>query len=179
MSDAPAVFLDRDGVVNEVVYRDGKPGSPRSEAELHIPVGVPAAIDRLRRAGCRVFVVTNQPDVARGLLAAAQLEGMMRGLRERVDVDEVRVCPHDDEDRCECRKPKPGMILDLAERWSVDLDRAYLVGDGWKDMEAGRAAGCRTVLIQREYNESASADVRVSGLDEAVDLILSERLDGS
>jgi D-glycero-D-manno-heptose 1,7-bisphosphate phosphatase len=130
------------------------------------------AVGRLRAAGFPVFVVTNQPDLARGLLAPAEHERMLAVLRAAVAVDDIAVCPHDDADRCECRKPASGMLEDLASRHGVDLAQSVVVGDSWKDMEAGRRAGCRTVLIGRDYNRGAAADVVVDTLQAAVDYIL-------
>lgn len=167
-----AVFLDRDGVLNRIVPRDGRPGSPRRLDELIVVDEAPRAVARLREAGYRTFIVTNQPDIARGLLAASELEAMMDVLRGRVEVDDARICRHDDVDACACRKPKPGMILDLAARWAVDLARSYVIGDSWKDMEASRAAGCRGILLERPYNVGAWSAARASSLGEAVDLIL-------
>lgn len=167
-----AVFLDRDGVLNRIVPRDGHPGSPRSLDEFVVDDEAPRAVARLREAGFRTFIITNQPDIARGLLPSSELEAMMDVLRRRVEVDDARVCRHDDADACACRKPKPGMILDLAARWSIDLARSYVIGDSWKDMEASRAAGCRGILIERPYNVGTRFMARVASLDEAVDLIL-------
>ncbi|MBX6366266.1 MAG: HAD-IIIA family hydrolase, partial [Gemmatimonadetes bacterium] len=134
---APAVFLDRDGVLNAVVWRDGRPGSPRRPEELVLEAGAAAAVARLRAGGYLVFVVTNQPDVARGRLTEAALKELMSRVVAEVPLDDWRVCIHDDVDGCECRKPKPGMVQELARVWGVDLAASYLVGDSWRDMEAG------------------------------------------
>ena len=128
----------------------------------------------MRSRGLLVFVVTNQPDIARGELSPGDLSEMTRRLRESLDVDEVAVCPHDDADRCSCRKPQPGMLLALAERWDVDLGRSFVVGDSWKDVEAGRRAGCRTILINGGLRGDCVPDRSVASLDEAVAVIESE-----
>lgn len=175
-----AVFFDRDGVLNRVVMRVGEGGapaivgSPRHIAEFELAEGAAEVVGRLRGAGFLVFVVTNQPDLARGLLEPAELEAMSSRLREEVGVDEVVVCPHDDRDGCGCRKPKPGMLEELASRWGVALDSSYMVGDSWRDMEAGRAAGCRTVLVRWPYNEGVAADIEVDGLASVADRLLLE-----
>ena len=167
-----AVFLDRDGVLNHVVTRDGRPASPRTLEELQLVPGGAAAVARLRAAGFRTLVVTNQPDVARGLLPPAVLGQMMERIGRETGVDDMAWCPHDDADGCACRKPLPGMIHTLAERWRVDPRRSFLVGDGWKDMAAGRAASCTTVLLSRAYNAGTRSTLACADLDGAVSAIL-------
>jgi len=149
----PAVFLDRDGVLNEPFVRDGRPFSPRSPDELAVIPGIAGACARLRARGLVLVVVTNQPDVARGLQSAEDVAAINARLRSAVDVDAVYVCPHDNADRCPCRKPEPGMLLAAAGDLALDLPRSFMVGDRWSDIEAGRAAGCRTVYIDRGYQE--------------------------
>jgi D-glycero-D-manno-heptose 1,7-bisphosphate phosphatase len=168
-----AVFLDRDGVINQIVYRDGRPGSPRDVNELALTQGAANAVESLQVHGFRVFMITNQPEVARGTLHQANLEAIMDVIRENCAVDDVAICVHDDADRCNCRKPKPGMLTALAERWSIDLTRSFVVGDTWRDMEAGLAAGCCTLLIDQPYNAGARADLHVASLSAAVVAILS------
>lgn len=168
----PAVFLDRDGVLNEVLLEDGQAIGPRSFADFRLANGAADAVARLTAAGKPVFVVTNQPDVARGLLDPFELERMLVMLREAMPVDDVAVCPHDDGDGCDCRKPKPGMLTALARRHGIDLLQSVMVGDTWKDMEAGRRAGCRTILLRRPYNQAASGDLSVDTLGDAVSRIL-------
>jgi D-glycero-D-manno-heptose 1,7-bisphosphate phosphatase len=172
VSGTAAVFLDRDGVLNEVVWRSGRPASPRCAAELRLVPDV-ADVGRLREAGWRVFVVTNQPDVARGLLEPATLAALMERVRLATGCDDSVCCTHDDDDGCDCRKPAAGMLLDLAARWGVDLAKSFIVGDGWRDVEAGRRAGCRTVLLRRPYNVGVEADIIAATLNEAVVAILA------
>jgi D-glycero-D-manno-heptose 1,7-bisphosphate phosphatase len=167
-----AVFLDRDGVLNHIVQREGRVESPRSLAEFRLVPDAVAAVARIRAAGLPVFVVTNQPDVARGLLPFDALQAMIEQLRTRVGVDDAAVCPHEDADDCACRKPRPGMLVELAQKWKVDLRRSFMVGDTWRDTTAGAAAGCRTVLLRTWYNEDASADTVVGDLSAAADWIL-------
>jgi len=148
--------------------------SPRNHADFRLKGEAVGAVRALRSLGFRVFVVTNQPDLARGLLAPAEHERMMAALRAAVPVDDVAVCPHDDADGCECRKPRPGALLALAGRWKVDAAGSYMIGDSWKDMEAGRRAGCRTILVAGSGAQVGSADVAVESLGEAVRVIESE-----
>ena len=163
-----AAFLDRDGILSELVLRDGQRSSPRRLADFKVASGATHAVERLRQCGLSVFVVSNQPDVARGHLPAAELEAMMQHLRARVPVDDVMVCEHDDAEGCDCRKPKPGMLVRLAERWGVDLERSFMVGDSWRDVGAGRSAGCRTLLIGAADVGRPAADLVVGSLEEAV-----------
>ena len=172
---SPAVFLDRDGVLNEIVERGGRPGSPREPSELRLVEDIEVVRD-LRAAGYRVFIITNQPDLARGLTTHQSVDAMMDAITSRVPVDEYRVCPHDDQDGCACRKPLPGMITELAQRWNVDPARSWVIGDMWRDVEAARAAGCKSILIRRPYNDDARPDHEVGSLREAVALILFGRV---
>jgi D-glycero-D-manno-heptose 1,7-bisphosphate phosphatase len=170
----PAVFLDRDGVLVETTVDQGVPRPARSLEELQILPGVERACERLRAAGFVLIVVTNQPDVARGTLTAEAVEEMHRELRQSLPLDEVVACLHDDADGCDCRKPQPGMLLAAADRWGVDLDASFLVGDRWRDIEAARRAGCGAVFVDRGYAEpiASEPDVRVRNLEEAAEWIL-------
>ena len=175
LSLARAVFLDRDGVLNRAVVRDGKPYPPASAAEMEIVTGAAAALARLKDRGFLLLVVTNQPDVARGTQDLETIQAMHRILREALPLDEFLVCPHDDRDACGCRKPAPGLLLEAQARYGLDLRRSFLVGDRWRDVDAGRAAGCRTVFLDFGYRErgpSAPPDARVASLAEAVDWIV-------
>lgn len=170
-----AVFLDRDGVLNEAIVRNGRPYSPAGVADLRILPGVHEACARLRQAGFLLIAVTNQPDIARKKAAPKDVEAINRVLAEDLALDDVRVCPHDDLDGCECRKPKPGLLLDAAKRWNVDLRTSVMVGDRARDIEAGRAAGCRTVFVDHGYNEPRpeNCDIVVNSLAEAIPMLLT------
>jgi D-glycero-D-manno-heptose 1,7-bisphosphate phosphatase len=170
----PAVFLDRDGVlVREIVDDDGVARAPLRVEDFRILEDAPALVQRLHAAGLRCVVFTNQPEVARGLLPPITLEAMHRQLHQRTLVDDIRVCPHDDADNCVCRKPKPGMLLAAARDADIDLSGSYVVGDRWRDIDAGHAVGCYSILIERSYSQCDSADVRVADLAEAVDVIVA------
>lgn len=173
-----AVFLDRDGVINRAFIRDGRSYSPASLEEFTILPGVPEAIAALRRAGYRILVVTNQPDVGKGVLRLEVVEAMHQRLRRLVPLDDIIVCYHTDADRCACRKPQPGMLLDAARMWRLTLSQCVMVGDRWRDIEAGKAAGCRTILVRGDDDAEPpvkAADAIVASLPEASALILSER----
>jgi D-glycero-D-manno-heptose 1,7-bisphosphate phosphatase len=153
-----AVFFDRDGVINVPVVRDGRPYPPRHAGELHWMAGVHDTLRTLRERGFLLFVVTNQPDVARGTTARSDVEEIHRRMIAELPIERVYTCYHDDADACECRKPKPGMILQGSRDYAVDLSRSWLVGDRWRDIDAGRAAGCRTILLQHDYAERPATD---------------------
>jgi D-glycero-D-manno-heptose 1,7-bisphosphate phosphatase len=165
-----AVFLDRDGVLNEALLRDGKPYPPPSADQVVVCPDAPAALRRLKELGFRLLVVTNQPDVARGSQTAAGVEAIHDLLRGRLPLDAFFSCYHDDRDDCACRKPRPGLILEAARAFGADLAGSFMVGDRWRDIDAGRAAGCRTVWIDREYHERGPSEppsARVRSLLEA------------
>jgi D-sedoheptulose 7-phosphate isomerase len=176
-----AVFLDRDGVLNRAQVRDGKPYPPVRLEELEVPPDVPEALRALRERGFELVVVTNQPDVARGTLSRQAVKVINGALAARLPLDDILVCYHTDEDGCACRKPKPGLLLEAARRHHIDLAASFMVGDRWRDVEAGRTAGCRTVLIDIGYRETPPAhapDARVGSLREAADWILGSASKG-
>ncbi len=173
--DGAAAFLDRDGTLIRAPVVDGRPGSIRDEEELELEPGAGDACDALAAAGFPLIVVTNQPEIARGTQSRASVERIHARMLELLPLDEIVVCPHDDEDDCPCRKPKPGMLIDAAERLGLDLAESYMVGDRWRDVEAGQRAGCTTVFLNREYSETVSErpDVTVRTIDEAATWILA------
>lgn len=165
-----AVFLDRDGVLNPPVLRNGRWVSPASLEEFEIYSDAAAALLSLQTAGYRLIVVTNQPDIARERLSRASLDAMHARLKQTLPLDEIRVCEHD-EGQCQCRKPHPGLLLaDPA----IDVRRSFIVGDSWRDVGAGRRAGCRTILLDRGNAEPGDSrpDVTVTSLPEATAWIL-------
>jgi transaldolase len=170
-----AVFLDRDGVLNRVVLREGRPFPPRSLAEFVIPDEARRATRRLADAGFKLICVTNQPDVARGTQARDAIEQMHAHLRAELPLDDLLVCYNDGDDPN--RKPNPGMLLTAARQHNIDLAASFLVGDRWKDIEAGHRAGCRTLLLDHAYDEpwqGATPHHRITSLDDAVDIVLHE-----
>lgn len=169
-----AVFLDRDGVLNRALVRDGKPLPPSSLAEVEILPGAVDAARRLARAGFLLFVVTNQPDVARGLATRESVETINTWIGSIMPIVEFRTCFHDDAHDCDCRKPRPGALLTAAQAHHIDLAHSFMVGDRWRDVEAGRAAGCQTVFIDYGYNEKRpeAFDFSVGSLEEAAQRIL-------
>jgi D-glycero-D-manno-heptose 1,7-bisphosphate phosphatase len=168
-----AVFLDRDGVLNEPIVRDGRAYAPLDVRDFRVVSGAAGAIARLRAAGLLAIVVTNQPEVARGTLAPVALLAMHTRLRKNVAVDDVWTCPHEPTDGCDCRKPRPGLLVGAARKWDVDLGESFLIGDRWHDIEAGRAVGCYTVLLERPYSACTTADARAENLETAVAAVLT------
>jgi D-glycero-D-manno-heptose 1,7-bisphosphate phosphatase len=171
-----AVFLDRDGVINRAVVQDGKPFPPRSVAELEVLPDAKDALLRLRDAGYMLIVVTNQPDVARGTQTQSQVEEINARLATELAIDEFMVCYHDDAAGCACRKPSPGGLLEAAERHQVDLTNSFIVGDRWRDVEAGQRAGCTPFFIDYGYSEREPQQpfLRVRSLAEAAEQIVTD-----
>jgi len=182
-----AVFLDRDGVVNETLMVEGIPVTPKKVEDFRILPGVKKALSALKRAGYFIFVVTNQPDIPRGTLTHEELDKMHAVLASSLPVDKIYVCAHDNEDACDCRKPKPGMLLQAAEEWGLDLAASYMIGDRWKDTEAGAAVGCTTILVKSPCSteqprhgrgRTVRSDYTVENLAQAAKIILSRETDG-
>ena len=169
-----AVFLDRDGVLNANIERDGKQVAPTTLAEFQLLPGVVDAVARLKAAGFIIVVVTNQPDVATGRTPKAVVEAMHAILRSQMPLDAIMVCFHTDKDKCACRKPLPGMLLEAAAELDIDLGGSFMVGDRWRDTLAGRAAGCRTIFVDYgHFQEGPHRPERtVRSLPEAVSFIL-------
>ena len=147
-----AVFLDRDGIINKAIIKDGKAYSPRRFSEFK-----------------------NQPDIARGNMDISELNKMTETIKANLAVDEISICPHDDTDNCTCRKPKPGMLFDAAKKYEINLNKSFLVGDGWKDMEAAKNTGCMGILIDTFYNKGVDCFRRVEDMNGAVNIILNEK----
>ena len=171
-----AVFLDRDGVINRSIVRDGKPYPPDTLEALEILPGVAEALEKLRSAGFLNIVVTNQPDVASRKQRREVVEAMNARLLRELALDAVKVCYHVSADGCACRKPKPGMLLEAGRELGIELSTSHMVGDRWRDIEAGRSAGCSGLFfIDYAYAEKGPEKpyAAVKSLPEAVDAILA------
>jgi len=170
------VFLDRDGVLNRPVLRGGRAVAPRAVAEFVLLPGVTAAVSALRHAGFLAVVVTNQPEIARGGLDPAELARMHDRLQHAVPLDAIYVCPHDDADACACRKPKPGLLRRASQEWNISLEASFMVGDTERDLAAGKAVGCTTILVGAADPAVAgvSADFAVRDLPAAAELVLAQ-----
>jgi len=173
-----AVFLDRDGVINRALERAGKPYPPTTLAEFEILPEVPAACAKLKAAGFWLIVATNQPDVGRGTLPQSVVEAIHSHMLSQLPIDRVEVCFHPGQglSDCSCRKPKPGMLLQAASQLGLDLTQCWMVGDRWRDVDCGHAAGCRTVFVDYGYSEDLKQkpDFSARNLGEAADIILAQ-----
>lgn len=167
-----AVFLDRDGVLNRSILVDGAPKSPTSIEDIQIYEGVIEAIQILKICGYVPVVVTNQPDVSRGLISQSEVAAINEWIGECIAVNHFYTCFHDDVDLCKCRKPLPGLIHQASSDLDLDVHQSYLVGDRWRDIHAGHAAGCQNYFIDHSYSEKLPdyPYTRVSSLLEAVRL---------
>jgi D-glycero-D-manno-heptose 1,7-bisphosphate phosphatase len=163
-------------VINRAIVRDGKPYPPASLAELEILPGVHEALQKLHDANYLLVVVTNQPDVARGISKREDVELMNTFLASKLPIDDIKTCYHDSEDKCNCRKPLPGALLEAARAHNIDLSNSFMVGDRWRDIEAGASAGCKTFFINYCYAEQkpSAPDFIVASLLEAKKIILGE-----
>lgn len=172
--DRRVVFLDRDGVLVVPEERDGKAYAVRRATDLRIYPDAATALSRLKQAGFALVVVTNQPDVALGLLDPRELTVMHDRLQSEMPLDEIRVCPHRTGNFCDCRKPRPGLILANDRLGPVDFTTSWMIGDRDSDVASGRAAGCRTVFIDRGWQAESGkdADFVTDSLVAAADTIL-------
>lgn len=194
MSGRPAAFLDRDGVLNELVPdpSSGQPESPLRADDVRLLPGVAAAANELARAGYALVCVSNQPAAAKGKVSVEQLHAVHARVldllgRDGVRLDASRLCLHHPDGSiselsgpCDCRKPAPGMLLDAAEALGLDLAASWMLGDTDTDVAAGHAAGCRTVLIEHpasahKRSGGAGPDLIAADLPEAVARLLDQR----
>ncbi len=171
-----AVFLDRDGVINRAIVRDGLPYPPANLDELEILPGVAEALQKLHEENYLLIVVTNQPDVARGIINKADVEKINSHLFSLLPLDYIKTCYHDSGHDCLCRKPLPGAIIESSKENQIDLSKSFMVGDRWRDVEAGKSAGCKTFFINYHYAEKqpVKPDFIVSSLLEAQKIISGE-----
>lgn len=169
-----AIFLDRDGVLNRAIIKNGKPYPPASIDELSISEEVLPALTALKSMGFLLIVATNQPDVARGTTLRSNVENINQVLLDKLPLDEIRVCYHDDKDACDCRKPLPGLLLQAARDHGINLHLSFMIGDRSKDIEAGQSAGCKTIWIDYGYQEPAptkQSDFVAKSLQEAAEWV--------
>jgi len=175
-----AVFLDRDGVINRAVVRNGKPHPPSSPTDFRLYDDVVDGCARLKTASFLLVLITNQPDVGRGTQSREMVEAMHLKLQSALpSLDRIEICYHGGErygQPCDCRKPRPGLILRAAAELNIDLKESYVIGDRWRDIDCARAAGCRAIFIERGYKEKLrqTADVTVANFKEAVNAVLRD-----
>ena len=167
-----AVFLERDGVLNET--RNGSSGAAIVAAgDFRVNASAQKPLARLKRAGFLLIATTNQPWLSRGSLTRWELDRMHWLLRQELPLDDIFVCPHDETDRCPCRKPRPGLFTEAAFKWQLDLDRSFVISDKWQDAEAALNCGCTSLLLKSQHNGKGHHDVVLGSLDGAVEKILA------
>ena len=169
-----AIFLDRDGVINQAEIRKGKPYPPADLKSLKLMPGIQEVLKGLHSAGYLLVIVTNQPDVARGLVNKESIEEINAFLMQQLPIKAIKTCFHDDRDGCECRKPLPGLLIMAAAEYQIDLNKSFMIGDRWKDIEAGKKAGCKTIFIDYDYDERRpdKPDFIVNSIQEISKIIL-------
>lgn len=148
-----AVFFDRDGIINKIIVRsDGYVSSPRKFEEFVFIDGIKELMEKLKEDNFLNIIITSQPEIYRGLLKIEELERIHSHMNEILPIDDIFVCLHDDCHNCDCRKPKPGMLIEAMKKWDIDLSKSFMVGDSPKDIEVGRNVGCKTILLETQYN---------------------------
>ena len=174
-----AVFLDRDGVINRAFVVNGVPTPPKNLDEVEVLAGAREAIKLLSERNFEVVVITNQPDVARGVVSRKSVEAINDYLSQELEIKHFSICFHDDPDGCDCRKPKPGLLEIAAQDLGINLLKSFMVGDRWRDIAAGQAAGCKCFFIDYGYLEKSPnlPFKKVSSLLEAVLIILEAQDD--
>ena len=174
-----AVFLDRDGVLNDSFIVGGKPYPPRSLKDFKISDGVIDACKVLKDSKFELVVVTNQPDVRRGVIEVSLVEEFHKTVKNVLGINHFYVCYHDDEDNCLCRKPRPGLVLQAVADLGIDLGLSFLVGDRWRDIEASNAVGCNAIFVDHLYNEKQPQNyfAKVSSLYEAAMIIVGGEIE--
>ena len=167
------IFLDRDGIINEVIFRDNKVGSPRAFSEFKLRQEFVEFYNSIKKENYNLFVISNQPDIARKNMDIKELEMMTDRISSAFTIKEITYCTHDDPDNCDCRKPKPGMILELLKKYNLRKEESMIIGDSNKDAGAGRNAGVRTIILQTDYNRDSNidSDYRVKSLLDILSLI--------
>lgn len=174
-----AVFLDRDGVLNRGVLQEGRPFAPIDVSEFELIPGVADGLARLSAAGYLLIVVTNQPDVARGRATRSGIDSIHDWMRRHLPLTAIRVCFHDDADLCACRKPKPGLLVAAAVDYEIQLERSFMIGDRWRDIGAGKAAGCTSILVNRFPEPlTVAPDLELADLPAAAAWILAKAATG-
>jgi len=173
MKKKKCVFLDRDGVLNHAIVKDRKPYSPRIISEFTLMPHVVKNIKQLRNLGYLTIIITNQPDIATGKLSLKTLKLFHNILNSKLELTDIYFCPHLESDNCICRKPNCGMINDAVNRYNIDLNESFVIGDRWRDVDCGIKSGCKTIFLDYDYDEKlkSTPDAIVTNLSSAVNLI--------
>jgi D-glycero-D-manno-heptose 1,7-bisphosphate phosphatase len=169
----PAVFIERDGILNQVRVERQQQVTPLTFDQFRLNIEVAPLLNELKAAGMRLIVTTNQPGISRGYQLRRDLDRMHQALRTAFTaVDDLLVCPHEDADACPCRKPKPGLLIEAAYKWGIDLTRSFVVSDKWHDAEAARRAGATSVLVRSPWLGDVHHDFVLPDLPTLVEKIL-------
>ncbi|MBF0280865.1 MAG: HAD-IIIA family hydrolase [SAR324 cluster bacterium] len=168
-----AVLFDRDGVINQSIVRNGKPFPPQTMAEFKWVEKVRETLETLSSIDYLLVIFTNQPDVGRGQQSLQQVGIFHEHIKKTLPVAQIYTCFHDNKDQCECRKPKPGMIFEAQNDWEIDLQQSFVVGDRWRDIDAGNEAGCQTIWLDYGYDEAlrSQPDYTIKHLHQILDII--------
>ena len=167
-----AVFIDRDGVLNEVRVERQQPVSPVTLEDFRVNRDAIPLLKKLKAAGLLLMATTNQPGLSRGYQSRRELDRMHELLRVTFALDDLFVCPHDETDACSCRRPKPGLLVEAGFKWRLNLDHSFVISDKWQDAEAARAVGATSLLLQSPWNGAARRDLVLPDLGAVVDRVL-------
>jgi len=171
-----AVFIERDGVLTAVRVEKQQQVTPQRLEEFNLHESAAPLLKKLKGAGLILIVTTNQPGLSRGYLSRRELDRMHERLRKVFPLDEILVCPHDETDRCPCRKPKPGLFTEAAFKWQLNLDHSYVISDKWQDAEAARLCGCTSLLLESPWVGKVHRDFLLPDLPAVVEKILQLRV---
>ena len=148
-----AIFLDRDGIINKAIIKNKKPYPPTKLSEVEPILEINNFIYSWKAKGYLIIIVTNQPDVSRGTLDKNIADQINEHLSYVINFDDIFVCYHGNDNECDCRKPKIGLFMQAKEKYDIDLSKSWMVGDRWRDVEAGKNAGCKTIFVDYGYDE--------------------------
>ena len=166
------VFIERDGVLNQVRVERQHQVSPLTLEEFHVNEALAPLLGKLKAAGLLLIVTSNQPGLSRGYQSRRELDRMHDRLRRVLPLDDILVCPHDEIDRCPCRKPKPGLLVEAGFKWHLDLDHSFVISDKWQDAEAARAAGCTSMIFESPWVGAVHHDFLLQNFRAAVEKVL-------
>lgn len=166
-----AIFFDRDGVLNKLIFRDGGYYSPQKISQFELEDEAKEITKLCKSMGFLNIVISNQPDISRKKMKKSELNMMTDFLKREIAIDDVFYCTHDDRDNCKCRKPAPGLILNALKKWNIDLRKSFLVGDSWKDIEAGKQVELKSFLLDKDYNRDFKYEYRLKNLSDLINRI--------
>ena len=165
------IFFERDGILNVACVEHQHQVSPLTLEEFRVNAAIAPLLSTLKAAGFLLIATTNQPGLSHGYLSRRELDRMHELLRCKLPLDDILVCPHDEIDRCPCHKPKPGLLVEAAFKWHLNLDRSYVVSEKWQDAEAARTIGCTSLLLNSPWIGSGHHDFVLPDLEAIVDKI--------